>query len=717
MAGDLTMLPSTEPPQPLPHLRTELALFESAPTVTGEPVWLIHDPLQHRYIQIDQPTYAVLSVWSECRTVDELLTRTEKLGEIAVDHDSISDLMKFLSNNKLTEHSEPGGWQSIMAEREARQNAHSPISWLAHNYLFFRIPLWKPEAFLERTLPTARLLASSQARWLIAALGMFGLYLVSRQWDAFTSTFQYIFTWEGVLSTALALTFVKIMHEMGHAYTAAHYGCRVPTMGLAFMLMAPMLYTDVTDAWRLRERHKRLVIAGAGIMVELALAAVCIFAWAFLPDGPLRSVAFMLATVSVVASFAINLNPFMRFDGYYLLADWLGIENLQERSFGAARWWLREKLFGLGMVCPEQLSKRHVNILIVYAVCVWVYRLTLFIGIALIVYNYFFKALGIFLFLFEIGFFVARPVWSEMKVWWSLRKHIRRTRRSLVTGLAVVTTLIIAILPWSTRVEIPAVFEPKAIAKIFPSRSARIVASHITRGQRLAAGEPLFTLDAPDIDKELRLTRIKLKLARMQHARRVADKQDLESSLVLESTIRSLIAKIKGLDLEKAELIIRAPLSGRVAQIASNLHTNRWIGAQDMLAIIVDDDEWIARGYVSEQDLWRIKTGDAGTFIPEAVQRSSASVIVTAIAIGGAKHIKLQDLSSTFGGRVAVNVDDNSRHIPVTAQYPVSMSVETENHTPELIQRGVVVVSGKAESYLSHFWRKSAVILLRESGF
>ena len=258
------------------------------------------------------------------------------------------------------------------------------------------------------------------------------------------------------------------------------------------MMMAPMLYTDVTDAWRLRVRRQRLIIAGAGIMVELGLACVALFVWAFLPDGSLRSIAFILAVVSLAASLAINLNPLMRFDGYYLLADWLGVENLQSRAFDLALWKLREWLFGLCIPCSEQLPHKLRVILIFYAWVVWIYRLLLFVGIALVVYFYFFKLLGIALFLFEIGYFIMRPLWSELRAWHDMRRAIFRSRRSWFSVFAVFAVVLAAVTPWSTRVEIPAILEPSSLVRIFPVRAARIVAMPVFQGETVTAGQALI---------------------------------------------------------------------------------------------------------------------------------------------------------------------------------------------------------------------------------
>ena len=105
----------------------------------------------------------------------------------------------------------------------------------------------------------------------------------------------------------------------GHGYIAKYFGCRVSAIGIAFLVFFPFLYTDTTDAWRLRNHRERLIINFAGILTELHLALIATFLWAILPDGGLKSVTFFIATTSWISSLAINVSPFMRFDGYYVL--------------------------------------------------------------------------------------------------------------------------------------------------------------------------------------------------------------------------------------------------------------------------------------------------------------------------------------------------------------------------------------------------------------
>jgi putative peptide zinc metalloprotease protein len=195
-----------------------------------------------------------------------------------------------------------------------------------------------------------------------------------------------------------------------------------------------MAYTDTNDTWRLTSRWQRLLVASAGILTELVIAAWATLAWAFLPDGALRSAAFVLATTSWVATLAINASPFMRFDGYFILSDFLELPNLHERSFALARWRLREWLFDLGEEKPEHFSRRRETGLILFAWAVWIYRLVVFLGIAVLVYHFFIKIVGIFLFMVEIIWFIALPIRHELQAWAKRWPQIRSRPRSRLSA-------------------------------------------------------------------------------------------------------------------------------------------------------------------------------------------------------------------------------------------------------------------------------------------
>lgn len=698
----------------LPILRADLELLPGACNVHGEPTWLIHDPVMNRFTQIEPAAREALRHWPECRTVEELVERVNAAGRVRLDAPSVMTLVDFLYASQLTEAPKSGGWRSFARTRSAQ--THSLPAWLVHNYLFFRIPLFRPQSMLERSLPFVRLLWSRLAVASIAAMGLAGLYLVSRQWERYSSELLSYLSWDGILSATTALAVVKLAHELGHAYAAAAFGCRVHSMGIAFVVMAPLPYTDVTDAWRLTDRRQRLIIDGAGMLAELAIAAVALFLWSFLPDGPARNAVFVLSAVSIISSLVINLNPFMRFDGYYLMSELLRVENLQPRAFAIGRWRLREALFGLGLPAPEPMSAQRLFLLTLYAWSTWIYRVILFVGIALIVYHYFFKVLGLVLFAVEIIFFIARPIAGELSLWWRMRSKLFATRRTKLTLAIAAAGVLAVLLPWSSTIEVPAVLEAAELQAIYPTRSARVSSVLVKHGDNVRSGDVIATLVATDIEDELRRTRISLQMAELQHGRRVADATDREQSFVIESTIAALRSKIEGLLQEQKDLVVRAPFDGRIVDLNPELSIGRWISPRELIAVVAGGEGLVARGYVAESDLARITEGASAVFIPDHPSRSRVDLRVVKIATAGATQIEIADLASVNTGRIAVTLDERRRLVPSASHYLVTMRADGATAAGDLAVRGIALADGRAESFVSRVWRRALGVLIRESG-
>ncbi len=402
-------------------MRGELQVVSVAEASTDG--YVVVDPFRQSYYRIDRAAAEALSVWPQCATVDDVVAAVENRYGNAVGVEDVVALIAFLDAHNLTVETDAPRWERL-AEHERQANART-LKWLVHNYLFMRIPVLRPEPFLKIIQPLMEPLFTRPFAWAIAILGAFGLYLVSRQWDAFLTTFPHFFSLSGMLTYALALVIVKSLHEIGHALTAVRYGCRVPSMGICVVVLVPMLYTDVTDAWKLRDRHQRLRIGAAGLIVEVYLACLATLLWVFLADGPARSVAFAVATTGWVLSIILNLNIFMKFDGYFILSDFFNIENLQSRAFAFGQWRLREVIFGYGLPPPERLSQRRMFYFTLYASATWVYRLVVFTGIAIAVYLMTFKLLGLVLFAIEIVVFIMRPIKQELQCWRQLAQSSR----------------------------------------------------------------------------------------------------------------------------------------------------------------------------------------------------------------------------------------------------------------------------------------------------
>jgi putative peptide zinc metalloprotease protein len=712
---------SSSPPQlpTVPELRQDLTLEPGAPGVGGERTWLIVDAAQHRYVQIDEMAYQLLSCWQAGSTYAVFASEASRRFHHVVSEDDVASFVRFAADSNLTVEPLDGGWKHYAAA--AGKAEHGWLMWMVHNYLFIKLPLVRPEPMLRRLVPWVSPLYSRSAALVVAAIGLAGLFLVSRHWSEFWGTFQHTFSLQGAAAFGIALIIVKSAHELGHAFTAVRFGCRVPSMGVCFMVLMPVLYTDVTDAWRLQDRRQRLMIGGAGIVVELALALIATFLWVFLPEGIAKSLMFSIATTGWIMSLMINLNPLMRFDGYYLFSDWIGVDNLQSRSFAFGRWQLKELLFAPRLPAPERLPARTAKTLIAYAWLIWVYRLVLFTGIAVLVYHMAFKVLGIILFLVEIIYFVAWPIASEVAGWWAERKTLGITRRAMLTGILGAVAVLVSVIPWSTAVSLPAVLEASELSRVFPQRAGIVEKVLVKAGDRVAVGAVMAVMRSDDSAHRLAVVKKKIMLTKMRLARRSSDVQDRAQSMVLESQLQSLFSERDGLNKELAELIIVAPHAGTVVEFNGEVHPGRSISRSEQVALVRGDGPLSVRGYLAEESVWRLPQAAKGSFIADLPGARRISVQLSEVASSGATSIETPELVSLYGGSIAVRPHSGSRNdrrmIPVSAQYLTTMTADIGTPPPHYAVRGTVELSGEAQSFIGRAWRQVAAVLVRESGF
>ena len=239
----------------LPPLREDLSLNQGRNDLFGRPTWTIFDPIKHRYFQIDRQAVDFLANWSIGRS-NALLDIIEQQRGYRPSHEELTKLSEFLTSQGLTCEQPTETWRTLY-ERNKRAKG-SMGQWLTHKYLFFRVPLFRPQRILNATAWLIEPFFSKLFWLVIAALALINIYFINRLWDDFESTFFHFLTFEGMFYYAIIIVFVKVFHELGHALTAVRYHCRVPTIGIAFLVFYPVLYTDVTDAWKITDKSAAL---------------------------------------------------------------------------------------------------------------------------------------------------------------------------------------------------------------------------------------------------------------------------------------------------------------------------------------------------------------------------------------------------------------------------------------------------------------------------
>lgn len=706
----------TTPPSPaLPPLRKELVIRPDETTAEGEPTWTIHDPVAGKYLSINWVTKEIIDRW--------LLAQPQAIAEsvrqetpLLIDEEDVKGVAQSLFGAGLLDLR--GADNSASLADQMAKRRPSFWTWLLHNYLFIRIPVFNPDGLLAWLAPRTSFLYSRTFFMLSALAAGFGLVLVARQWEHFKSTFVDHLTAEGALLFGAVLFLTKVCHEFGHGLTAKRNGAKVPSMGVALVVMFPMLYTDTNDSWRFGNSRRRLQVSVAGVTTELLLACWATLAWGLLPDSGLRSVCFIIGTATWITTLLLNMSPFMRFDGYFVLSDWAGIPNLHEEAGVLGKWKLRQLLFGLDDPMPEVTSPSKAPWLIAFAWFTWVYRFSVFLGIAALVYHFSIKIVGIALFIVEMGYFILLPIFMEVREWSKRAESIRTSPRAVRLGLAVLTGLVLCCLPWPGLVHASAVLRTAEDRYLYAPEASELRTLLVADGATVKVGQPLAILESARIvqrqqEAAARVRRVSAQVASARVSEELSER--LPVALGELETVQS-----QSLAIADAASRLRpvAPCDGELKWLDPELAHGAWVAKDEPLFVVRRPADWEVVAYVDDEMIHRVFVGASARFyVPD---HSARALLLRVVRIDRdvAQVLTTPILAEAAGGSVPAHADARGNAIPTRSVYRVTLVAEEPmadfaGHD----WRGRLVIRGSGEAPITRLYRSALSLLWREAGF
>src|SRR4051812_37998522 len=237
--------------------------------------------------------------------------------------------------------------------------------------LFWRTSLFDPDRLFNRLEPKLRFVWTRS--FLVASAGciLAATMLVWAERREMVAIPPGMLRWEMFALAWLTLLTVTIFHEFAHGLTCKHHGGEVHEVGFLLMYFMPCLYCNVSDAWLIPEKSKRLWVTLAGGYCDLLVWALAVFAWRLtLPGTLLNHLAWLVASLCGVRIF-FNFNPFLKLDGYYLLSDLLEMPNLRRRAWESVTGHLRWLLWGAARPDTEPRGR----FLLGFGAMSWVYSL------------------------------------------------------------------------------------------------------------------------------------------------------------------------------------------------------------------------------------------------------------------------------------------------------------------------------------------------------
>lgn len=698
----------------LPRLNPLLKLYKAPDTAEGKPVWTLHDPLSNAYYQIGWAEFECLARFSSVNNAKALQEKISAETTLSIDIDDIRQLCAFLIERGLVSLQD----QKISASVKKSQPFFKKAF---HGYLYFSIPLVRPEKYLKKMLPYVRPFMSRGFIVSMVGLLVLGLLMTVQRADEFFNTFTGLLSWEGALVIMLSFAAVKIVHEMAHAFTAVRYGVPVPHMGVAMIVMYPVLYTEVTGSLRLASRRERFHIGIAGVAAELCLSAICLMLWHVLPYGSMgQSIVFSIVAISMVGSLLINLNPLMRFDGYYLLSDYLGIDNLQSRATAFARWKIRQIVWGFDDPAPEGFTAARQKILILFGYALLIYRLFLFLGIALLVYHVFFKPLGFIMMMLEISWFILLPIYSELKIWVARRAEILKSMQGKIMLGVIAAGFILMLVPIPRSAIVPAVMHAQSYRAIYPAAPSRIIMLNIAEGQMVEAGQVVAKLESPELMHEIAVAKQKLEnlLQQQRSGQAQISYAQKDTSYQLDEEIDAARIEVEGLKARAENLWVRAPFDGVVRDLAPDLYPGRYIKKTDLLFRLIAPGVPAYTGYGGEGDLADIKPGDRAVFYPANSALDTAVLTLQDIDKTSSASVAWPVLASVYGGPIPaqVNPSDAQHIVPLTSIYALHFTSGQDDRQSGIVRAGYIRIEKQPSSLLFSLLKKSMTLWWKESG-
>lgn len=722
---------ATEPkPLKLPMLRQGITFAFSEYDKDGKPQWLIHDAGRNKFFIIGWVEYEILERW-HLGDADAIVNAVNSETTLHIDTGDIENLLKFLVYNYLIRQS---GYHIYQRAKEQKLFKNDNfIHWLITYYLFFRIPLFHPDRFLVRTKHIGDWLFSRGLLYLMMALAIVAFFQLGHQWEKFTHTFSTIFTWQGLFFAFITYMITKLGHELGHAYMCRRYGVPVPALGIAFLVFWPVLYTDTTLSWSL-DSQKRLRIALAGIWVETYIMILAAFIWCNVYNLTIQSICYVTITVTWMASLLINVSPFMRFDGYYVLADYLNMPNLQPRAFALTRWQIRRWLFHWPDPPPEKFTPDRHYLLVAYSIITWFYRLFIYLGIALLVYHFFIKMVGILLFAIEMYYFILGPIITEFQAWIYFKDKLTFNIRTKITCFFAILLLLFLFVPFNETIKLPGTLSYDHQILIVPT-DATIMTKLPMVGAVIKANQPIIQLQSADLDHSLRQIQLNYN-KKMNELRRAAIQSTYTAQKnVLLSDLNKDQAKYEKLMQLRSRLTLTVPFDGIVLDIAPELYPGTVVMKNQVLGDIIDPTKITVEAFVSQRDINKLKIGKTGYFYPEDISRPAVPVKITAIEILNASKLSCtysQSLrnekndsiivdtgcynANELGGGIATYYTDEGEYVPVNSTFRVVFAVEKSIKLHQ-VERGTVFIKTQPEAYSSWLFYKLKSIWVREANF
>ncbi|HMJ88529.1 MAG TPA: hypothetical protein VK530_01870 [Candidatus Acidoferrum sp.] len=624
----------------------------------GERWIVLENPFSNNFFRIRPAAYEFVGRLAPNRTVQEAWQQClDRSPDDAPGQESVIQLLSQLYHANLLQYENAA--DSAQLFRRYKKRREREVRSRLLNLMFMRFPLLDPDRFLVRTLPIVGKFISAFGALLWLAVVGWGIKVAIDNFPALRDQSQSVLATNNLLLLYAGMVIIKTLHEFGHAYFCRKWGGEVHVMGVLLMIFTPMPFVDATSSWGFRSRWKRIMVSSAGMIVELFVAAIMVFVWANTGPGLLHNLAYNMIFIASVSTLVFNLNPLLRFDGYYILSDLVEIPNLQQRANAQLKHLCERYLFGIKKSQSPTDRRKEAFWLTVFGIASGIYRVIVFAGILLIVADHFFM-IGIIMAAVCAVSWVLVPTWKFIQYLVNSPQLERtRVRAATVTviGLAVIL-FALGIVKFPSHFRAPGVLLARERTQLVTSTAGYLVKVLAEPATQVKAGQPLLEFANPELDLEIANARATV--AELDARIRLAMKERAADLKPLLMRMESLNQRVQKIQADKASLIIKARHDGVWVAPEIQDQAGRWLARGARLGLLVNPSQFEFAATVKQEDgdtLFGRKIsgaevrlfGDAGRVVPIRKWR---------IIPGEQQTLPSPALGWVSGGEVPVSPDD-----------------------------------------------------------
>jgi len=680
----------------------------------GERWYVVRDPAGNQFHRLSDAAYRFIGLLDGRRTVGEAWDLVG--GTLADDAPTQPEVIQILSQlyaANLVETNVTPDAQVLL--RRHKMQVKRKMQGRLMNVLFPRIPLWDCDRFLVRWMPLMRVFLSGFGILLWLAVVGLAAFQIAPEWQRITEAAKFTISPQNWMWLWLVFVVTKLIHELGHAFMCRRFGGEVHEMGIMFLVLMPTPYVDASTAWGFPNKWHKLLVGAGGMIFEIFFAALCAFIWLYTdPNSLLSQLCYNAMFIASVSTVIFNANPLLRYDGYYMLSDFLEIPNLQKKSSEYTLGLVKRHVFRIKPNQPLPPPLQRVWLLL-YSITSTIYRTFIMFAIVFMVTYQLpeqIRWLGLLMAAGAIITWACVPMFKLLK-YLTIDPELHRKRgRAISFTLACATALVmlIGIIPFNVAVHAEGVVNPTEERTVFADTSGFVSQVAAVDGQQVKAGDVLVVLA-----DDLLATRVK-ELEAQVRAQEVRLKQliltDPGLAKVEQEQLALYKAQLADVQRRHDSLTIRAPIDGEFISPMYRELIGRYLQTGQEVAMIRDLREVTVKATLEQTEVELVRKdmlraepiGDAK--VRFAGKFGDVLHALRYTLVPGSQDKVDPQVTHAGGGSIAPDPRDPSGATPMQPQF--LLRVELANPRGDFVpgQRAYVKIDLDKKPLLWQGWRR-----------